>query len=167
MADAKKPEPAKTVEEKPKEEAAPSADPAAKKKWPLWKKVVVGFVVFFVVIFVTAFFMTKGASDAAGKFVDDLKAGDCSGTYSQFIQEFQDETEESLWTAACQQIGPVLTGDPVQKSAEVSSSAGDASDAEVLFEIEGNDGYTYDFLIQLTKQDGEWKVVQFDSDRQE
>jgi hypothetical protein len=111
-----------------------------------------------------AFSSAKGATDASELFLASLRSGECSEIYAdQLSQEFLDSTSEANWIAVCEQIGPILQGDPNQKGIRVESNAGEPSQAGIGYDIAGSDGKTYEIGLSLIKEDGIWKIVSLDS----
>ncbi len=127
-------------------------------------RLVVGvFVAFIVVLVIVAVVATKGATSSSDKFLNALQAGDGQTAYSLFSSEAKKEVPEDEFMAVVNQIGPILNTEEKRTSSSVSGETGSASTAEVDYEIEGTDGKTYVFVVNLVKDNGEWRVLNFDS----
>lgn len=156
-------------EEQKPTEAAPAPEPttveapAQKKKMALWKKILIGFVVFLVAIFVLAFVATRGAQSAADEFLADLQAGRCTEMYERATTNFTELGTLEQWEGACSQIGGILQGEPDKNGISTRAGTGENQTAEALYAIVGTDGITYDVQINIEKQDGEWMIDGFDS----
>ena len=50
-------------------------------------------------------------------------------------------------------------------SKEVRGETGSAATAKVVYEIKGSDGATYKITVNLTKEGGQWKVLNFESSK--
>lgn len=139
-----------------------------KKKWSLKKKLVVIFsliVGIFIAIFVLASVATQAPLKASDEFLADIQAKNSSAAYSMFSAEAKGVVAEDEFVQVVEQIGPILNSKPKVISKEVSGKTGEAATAKVVYEIRGSDSITYTFTVNLAKDNGEWKIQNFDSAR--
>lgn len=159
--DAKKPE--ESVKETP--QAAPTG---TKKKMPKVLKimlfVVAGFVALIVGMGILFFTASSGATKASDEFLNALQSGEGETAYDLFSTSAMEIVPEEEFIAVVDQIGPILNTEEKKISTNVSAETGSDTEAVVVYEIEGTDGVTYVFAITMVKEDGEWKVLNFDSD---
>lgn len=148
------------------EEVETEAPVSQKKKWNLKKKLIVIFslvVGIFVAIFVLANAATQAPLKASNEFVADIQAKNSSAAYSHFSVDAKAVVNEDDFVQVVDQIGPILSGEPKVISKEISGETGEAATARVVYEIKGSDNITYTFTVNLTKDNGEWKILNFDS----
>jgi len=124
------------------------------------KKALLVFVVFVVSIIALAFLTTRGVSDTANGYIDQLRAGECGTLYEQTSTLFREATSDVEWMDYCGEVSVVLTGNVTQKGVEIEASTGGPKVGVARYEILGNDGATYDVFVELLDQDG-WKLNTF------
>lgn len=122
---------------------------------------IVGFVVVMGVIFYMA---SSGATKASDEFLNAMQAGDGTTAYSLFSAEAKEIVPEDEFIAAVDQAGPILDTEERKVSTNVSAESDSDTEALVVYEIDGTDGVTYIFAVNMVKEDGDWKVLRFDSD---
>ncbi len=148
-----------------------SATKSAKKEpMPTWLKVALGLagaaVALVVLVLVIASMATSGAAKVSDEFIDSLQAGDGDTAYSLLSSEVKAVAPEDEFAAFVAQVGPILSTDENKTSQEVEKNDG-VETALVTYEITGTDGIDYLIGVELVKEDGEWKVSNFDSDTAE
>lgn len=139
---------------------------SAKKKFyqKKWGKILIGFVVVTIVLFVVVMKATSGAVKASNEFLNAIQSGNSSQAYSLFASEVKGEVSSDDFKEVVSQIGPILNTDEKITNRGVEAESGKNSTANVEYEIKGTDGKTYTIAVNLVKEDGEWKVLNFDSD---
>jgi hypothetical protein len=149
------------------EQKVKKAEPVAAPKKKNTKKIVLivvaVVVALFIIIFVSVTAATSAPVKASNSLVNYIKAQNASAAYSLLSSGAKGTISEADFVAVVDQIGPILTGTPDMQSKEVSGEAGAAATARVVYEIKGNDSLTYVFTVNLVKESGEWKVLNFDS----
>lgn len=152
-------------QDKPK----PSAPKAEKKqKWDKKKKiwVIVGAIVaVFIVLIVVVNAATSAPVKVSNELIADIQAKNSSAAYSLLSSGAQGVAPADQFKQVVDQIGPILSGKPKMISKEISGETGSAATAKVVYEIKGTDGVTYKITVNLTKENGQWKVLNFDSSR--
>lgn len=140
------------------------------QKWSSKKKIVVyiisGIIAFFVFIFVIASLATSGPLKVSDEFIDNIQTNNASAAYDLMSSEAQIATSSQDFSAVVDKISPILTGEPKNTDKEVSAETGSDSTAEILYEVKGSDGYTYELSVQLINNDGQWEVQGFNSEKQ-
>ena len=153
-----------------KEAATPTAVPNdTKKKMPRKKKILIALgsvVALFILFFALASNATKNAAKTSNQFIDAIQAGDSSMAYSLLSSEAKGTVNSDDFNKVVSQIGPILNTQEKMKSKSVDSETGSASKGTVVYEIKGTDGVTYTITVNLQKDDGAWKVMNFDSKKQ-
>lgn len=133
-----------------------------------WKKiilfVVVGVVAFFVVITLTVNSATKAPVAVSNQFLDSIQAGDSAAAYALFSTDAQQVVPADQFDTMVAQVAPILDAKEKMTSKSVSGETGEAASSTVTYEIKGTDGKTYVITVNLTKEDGDWKVLNFESD---
>jgi len=140
-----------------------------KKKWSLKKKIIVilsAIVVFIIAIVIVANVATSAPLKVSDELVADIQATNSTAAYDLMSADAQNAESSKDFKAAIEQIGPILTGKPDMQSKEVSAETGTNPTAKVIYKIAGNDGNTYKFTVNLVQDNGEWKVLNFESKKQ-
>jgi hypothetical protein len=160
MAETATPEPAK-IEQK-----------AAKKPKndKFWKRIaiLVGFAIvgIFVIIMLFAQSVTGAAKKVSDQLVSDIQNNNAVAAYSLFSPEAKQTVSEADFKTIVDAISPILTGEPNLVNKEVSAKSGEDTTGKVVYTIKGTDGITYNFEVNLVKQDDIWLVQNFDSSKQ-
>lgn len=152
-------EPAK---EQKVEAVSPTNTNQQKKKMAMWKKILLGVVAFIVVIIVLASLATSGPAKASDEFVDNILSGNSGAAYSAFSTEAKDVVAEDQFDQIVKQMDDVLEDKASQKSKSVEGESGSAATGTVVYEVNGSDG-KYELTVNLVKEDGVWKVLNFDN----
>lgn len=138
--------------------------PAKKRNW---KKiilfVVIGIAVFLVVITLTVNSATKAPVAVSNQFIDNVQASNGAAAYALLSTEAQQTVPADQFDALVTDIGPILNTSEKMTSKSVSGETGQAATAVVTYEIAGTDGSTYVLTINLTKENDNWKVLNFES----
>lgn len=145
--------------------ASGDSTPAKKrnvKKIILW--VVVGIVAFVVVITFTVNSATKAPVKVSNQFLDYIQAGDAAGAYALFSSEAQQVVPTDQFDTLVAQVAPILNTKESMNSKSINGETGQAATSTVTYEIDGTDGKTYLITVNLIKEDGDWKVLNFESD---
>ena len=151
-------------QDKPK----PALTSVEKHKWSLKKKIwviggaVIAIIIVLVIIVNTA---TSAPVKISNQLVSDIQAKNATGAYSLLSSEAQKVVPADQFNQTVDQIGPILSGTPKMISKEISGQTGSAATAKVVYEIKGSDGATYVITVNLTKENGQWKVLNFDSSK--
>ena len=147
----------------------PATASSEKNKWDLKKKIwviggaVIAIIIALVIIVNTA---TSAPVKISNQLVSDIQAKNATGAYSLLSSEAQKVVPPvDQFNQTVDQIGPILSGTPKMISKEVSGQTGSAATAKVVYEIKGSDGATYVITVNLTKENGQWKVLNFDSSK--
>ena len=141
---------------------------AKRQKWSLKKKiwVVAGVIAaIFIVLVAVVNFATSAPVKVSNDLVADIQAKDASAAYRLLSGDAQKVVPADQFKEVVDQIGPILSGTPKMISKEISSQTGSAATAKVVYEIKGNDGVTYKITVNLTKENDQWKVLNFDSSK--
>jgi ABC-type transporter MlaC component len=139
-----------------------------KQKWSLKKKltVIVGsFIGVLIVLVIIVSAATSAPVKVSNDLVTDIQAKNSVAAYALFSSQAKSAVSQERLTAAVDQIGPILSGKPDMKSKEVKGETGSAASAKVVYDIKGTDGITYKFTVNLVKDNGDWKVLNFDSEK--
>jgi hypothetical protein len=153
--------------------ATPKAAATANKNWfsamEPWKKATIAIVALLVAIVVGVVlvvnFATSAPVRASNAFVNNIQARDSNTAYAQMSAAAQATITRSDFKTLIDQIGPILNTEEKMKNKEVVGRAGSPATAKVEYEITGTDSVTYIFTVNLIKDNGNWKVQNFVSDR--
>lgn len=150
------------VEEKktnaPLKEAAKKA-----RRFPLWQKIVAGAVVAFVALFIIVNLATSGVAKVSNEFLKDVQNKNADAAYSLLTKDAAAATDKDQFKKVVDQAGPILNTKTKMTSKEASGETGKAGTGKVTYEIKGTDGITYQVTVSLQKEDGKWKVLNFES----
>lgn len=139
-----------------------------KQKWSLKKKLTViggSIVAIFIVLAIIVTVATSAPVKVSNDLITDIQSNNSAAAYSLFSSAAKQVVSQEQLTAAVNQIGPILSGKPDMKSKEVKGETGSAASAKVVYDIKGSDGITYSFTVNLVKENGEWKILNFDSEK--
>jgi flagellar basal body-associated protein FliL len=129
--------------------------------------IIIGVVVAVIaVIIIVVTVATSAPVKVANAFLADVQANNGDAAYALFSSEAKDAVAQSEFVDAVGQVGPVLAGKPDMQSKEISGETGSAATATVVYEVVGTDSKTYTVTINLIKENGEWKVEEFNSEAQ-
>lgn len=134
-----------------------------KSKRPLWQKIVAGAVVVIVVLIVVVNMATSGVAKVSNEFLKDVQNKNTDAAYSLLTKDAVAATDKDKFKKIIDQAGPILNAKTNMTSKEVSGETGKAGTGKVVYEIKGTDGVTYTVTINLQKEDGKWKVLNFES----
>ncbi len=134
-------------------------------------KEIFGYVVlaFAVLVVALTFFVnsaTKAPVTASQQFLHAIQAGDSTTAYSLFSVEAKKVVPADQFDALVKQAAPILNTGEKMISKKVNGSTGSAATSEVVYQIKGTDGKTYNFTVNLTKEGDVWKVLNFTSKAQ-
>ncbi|HEX7405461.1 MAG TPA: hypothetical protein VF307_06015 [Candidatus Nanopelagicaceae bacterium] len=140
---------------------------SAPKKKRSWMKILGIIAIAIVVLFVGASFFVNSATKApvavANQFVNDIQAGNAAGAYALFSSEAQTTVTPAQFDSIVAQVGPILSTTEKITSRKINAATGSAVTSEITYEIKGTDGKTYVVIVNLTKVNSDWKVLNFDS----
>lgn len=139
-----------------------------KKKWSLKKKVIVIsaiVIAIIIVITVTANTATQAPLKVSDQLVNNIQAKNSTAAYSLLSSEAKKIVNQDDFTTVVNQIGPILNSQEKVTSKEISGETGKAAAAKIVYEIKGSDGATYALIVNLTKENDEWKILNFDSSK--
>lgn len=152
------------MDDSPKVEEAPTT---VKKNWfsrmALWQKIVAVAVVVIVVLILVINTATSAPVKVSNDFLNNIQAARADAAYSMMTPAAQATISRSDFKSVIEKIAPILNTNESMKSKEVNGETGNAAKAKVVYEIKGTDGITYTFTTNLTKDNGQWKVLNFDS----
>lgn len=134
-----------------------------KNKWPLWRKIAAGAVVVAVVLFIVVNMATSGVAKVSNEFLKNVQNKNTDAAYSLLTKDATAVTDKDKFNNIVDQAGPILNAKTNMTSKEVSGETGKAGTGKVVYEIKGTDGVTYTVTINLQKEDGKWKVLNFES----
>ena len=145
-----------------------TASTGEKQKWSKKKKIwlIVGAIV---AVFIVLVLITNAATSApvkvSNELVSDIQAKNSTGAYGLLSSGAQKVVPADQFKQVVDQIGPILSGTPKMISKEIKGETGSAATAKVVYEIKGSDNVTYKITVNLTKDNGQWKVLNFDSSK--
>lgn len=140
-----------------------------KQKWSKKKKIYViagAVVAIFIVLVIITNAATSAPAKVSNELISDIQAKNATAAYSLLSSGAQNVAPADRFKQVVDQIGPILAGTPKMISKEVSGQTGSAATAKVVYEIKGSDGFTYKITVNLTKENGQWKVLNFDSSKE-
>jgi hypothetical protein len=140
------------------------AKPVKKRNWKKIALIVVaGLVAFIVIITLTVNSATKAPVKVSNQFINSIQAGDAATAYALFSTDAVAVVPVDQFDTLVAQIGPILNSNEKMTGKSINGETGKAATSTVTYEIKGSDGKTYVITINLIKQSGDWKVLNFDS----
>lgn len=130
----------------------------------LLKKLVMGIIAFFVIIIGFTYFTTRGASEAADKFIGYVQTSDADSAFDLLSVEGKKVGSKEDFTSFIEEIGPAIKGELSNNGVGVSAGTGEETVSTIKYKIKGDNGNEYVAVVELVKEEGEWKVLSFDSD---
>lgn len=149
--------------ESKKANSSPKDSTKKARKFPLWQKIVAGAIVAFVALFIIVNMATSGVSKASNEFLKDIQNKNADAAYSLLTKDAAAATDRAQFQKVVDQAGPILNTTAKMTSKEAAGETGSAATGKVVYEIKGTDGVTYNVTINLQKEDGKWKVLNFES----
>jgi hypothetical protein len=109
--------------------------------------------------------LTSGVVKVSNEFVNDMQAQNADGAYALMTKDAQAATDKSQFKDVVDRAGPILNTKEKMTGKEVKGETGNAASGKVTYEIKGTDGVTYKITVNLQKEDGQWRVLNFESTR--
>lgn len=137
-----------------------------KQKWSMKKKIIVivgAIVVFIASLFVIVNTATSAPLKVSDEFVSNIQSSKASVAYDMMSSDAQIATSSADFAAVVDKIGPILTGKLNMQSKEVIAETGSDPSAKIVYEISGSDNYVHIITVNLVQDNGNWKVLNFES----
>jgi hypothetical protein len=143
-------------------------DGDGKKKKKRSVKKIIGIVVLALVglVVVSTLFVnsaTKAPLAVSDLFLNSVQAGDAGLAYELFSSEAKTTISLDEFQSVVNQIGPILATTEKVTSKKIGGETGSAATSQIVYEINGTDGKTYEVTVNLTKENDIWRVLNFDS----
>jgi len=141
-----------------------------KQKWSSKKKIVVYVIAAIAALIIILVISINAATGAPAKvsdeFMNNILDNRATAAYDLMASEAQNQTSSQDFSSAADRMSSILTGELKTTGKEISAETGSDPSATVEYEIKGNDNYTYKITVNLVQQDGEWKVLNMNSEKQ-
>lgn len=134
-----------------------------RKKMPAWMKFVAFLVVVAAIVFAIVNSATSSVVKVSDQFLADLQANNPTSAYQLFSAAAKANVPEDEFPDALTALNSVLTGKPKNTGKSVSASTTGISTAVVTYEIKNDDDKLFKITFSLVKEDGEWKINNFNS----
>ena len=138
----------------PSQSAAPAPAPA-KAKMALWKKILIGIVVFIVGILAIGYFATSGLTEPVGRHLDALRAGNIEAAYAETSIAFQQSTSLEQYAAFIERY-PALKNIADYSFSERSVENGIGT---LKGKLTTTDGGVVPIEFKLVKENDQWKIL--------
>ncbi|MEK7472024.1 MAG: hypothetical protein AAB624_02135 [Patescibacteria group bacterium] len=125
--------------------------------------VVIGVLALIAVVTLWVGSAINAAVGVSNEFIDNIQSSNSSSAYDLFSSEAKKTVTTDEFDGIVSQIGPILNTTEKVIGKEINGETGTSASAKVTYEIDGTDGETYNIIVNLTKEDGDWKVLNFDS----
>lgn len=126
-----------------------------KKKSSLWKKVLIGAILFVVLIIVLVLFLTKGIVTTVEKHLTALKKGDYYSAYALTSKDFKN----SVSFEAFQEFVKRYPSLSKNKSHSFQERSIENNIGILKGTLTSEDGATTPVEYKLVKEEGEWKIL--------
>jgi hypothetical protein len=110
-----------------------------------------------------SYFATKDAVAVADQFINNIQKVKPYEAYEQLSSKAKEVVSSEDLTTVIEKIGPILNGEVSKEGREISTGTDEDTISTITYKIPGSDGDTYIVVINLVKEDGKWKVLNFDS----
>lgn len=130
-----------------------------------WHKIVIGVVIAFIVLFFIVNAATSGVVKVSNEYVNDIQASNGSGAYALMTKDAQGTVSMSDFQQLVDKVGPILNTSEKMTSKAVSGETGQAGTGKVTYQIKGTDGINYTITVNLQKENGQWRVLNFESNK--
>jgi hypothetical protein len=126
-----------------------------------WKKVLLGIGAFIVIVIALAFYLTKGAADAAHNQLAAIRAGDAARAYALTSRAFQKDTSFEDFKKFITSFPPFASNESVS----FSERSVDNGVGLLRGHLVARNGTRTPVEYRLVKEDGEWRIegVKFDT----
>lgn len=139
-----------------------------KQKWSLKKLllVIAGSIIIFILALVAIVNISTSAPvKVSDELVAAIQSNDSTAAYKLLSDDAKATISSDDLKTVVAQVSPILTGKPDLQSKEIKSGTSGSNTANVIYEIEGNDNITYKFTVNLIETNGNWKVLNFESEK--
>ncbi len=126
-------------------------------------KILGGIVIFVVALLVVVNLTSRGAVVVGNRFINLIQTQKAAEAYALFSKEAAVTITPADFKMVVERVGPILSGKPKVTGKQIGSETGGGTSATISYEMAGTDNLTYRITINLAKQDGEWKIMNFDS----
>lgn len=99
----------------------------------------------------------------SNQFVNSIQAGDSAAAYALFATGAMEIVPVDQFDALVAQIGPIINTSEKMTGKSISGETGEAATSTVTYELTGTDGKNYVITVNLIKEDGDWKVLNFEN----
>lgn len=106
----------------------------------------------------------KAPLAVSGTFVDDLLAGNTSAAYGNTSSEFQKMYTQQQFDQAIANVSQAGLKKQSTTNTSINSDNG-VTTATIVYDAQSNEG-NYSITVNLVKENGQWKVLNFESKRQ-
>jgi len=137
--------------------------PTRRKKLRVLVKVFAFLVIIAAIVFAIVSSATSGVVKVSDQFLADLRANNPTSAYQLFSAAAKANVPEDQFPDALTALNSVLTGKPKNTGKSVSASTTGISTAVVTYEIKNDDNKLFNITFSLVKEDGEWKINNFNS----
>ena len=142
----------------------PTAGKKKRSKKSLLLKIVIGIVAFVVILFVFVNSATSEAVKISDQFISSIQNVDGDSAYNLFSDAAKANTDQQQFANAVDRIGPILKGDTKITSKDISAGTDSKTTSNIVYQIIGTDGTTYNIAVVMVKVDGNWQVENFTSE---
>lgn len=139
---------------------------STKKKIIVFVSVIVGLILaLFMALFLTVNIATTEPLKVSNEFVADIQGLRAKETYDSLSNDTKATTSQAEIESIVSQIGPILTGKPTIESKDVSVATDKKSTSTIVYKIAGADGISYILTVALVKNNDQWQVLYFESEK--
>jgi len=136
---------------------------SSKKRFPLWAKITAIGIVIVIVLVLLVNGTTSGMTKASNDLVNDIQAQNDTAAYALFTKDAAATIKPADFKKMVGTVGSILNTQEKMTSKSINGQSGQAATGKVTYDINGTDNKTYTLTINLQKEDGNWKVLNFDS----
>jgi len=140
-----------------------------RERWSLKKLIlaIAGSVFVFIVLLIVIINVSTSAPvKVSDELLSNIQSNKPTAAYSLLSTESKNTVSQDDLKAVIEQISPILSGAPKLQSKEINAESSKSNSAKVIYKIDGSDGNTYNFTVNLTSENNDWKVLNFKSEKE-
>lgn len=129
----------------------------------MWQRILLVLAIIAVGVVLIANMATNPSAKVSDDFLNSIQAGDSDKAYAMFTTDAKSTITSADFKTVVAQIGPILNTKETTITKSVQAQTGSQPTAKVVYEITGTDGITYTFTTNMIEENGQWKILNFES----
>ena len=138
---------------------------ASNKKWSMKRMalIIIGVIITFIVaLTVIVNISTTAPLRLSDELIANIQANKATAAYNLLSDDVKPTIDTGDFATIIEQLSSTLTGDPEVKTKEIGNGSSASNSAKIVYKITGSDNSTYNFTVNLTEKNNNWKVLNFE-----